>query len=89
METFTLVVWLFAADPGKPPKTEYKGLSEQTCEEMRNLLHKHRRDTESYCLSEGPRPRAVSYTHLRAHETLSDLVCRLLLEKNFFFFFFF
>ena len=27
----------------------------------------------------------VSYTHLRAHETLSDLVCRLLLEKNFFF----
>ena len=27
---------------------------------------------------------AVSYTHLRAHETLLDLVCRLLLEKNFF-----
>ncbi|WP_460366051.1 hypothetical protein, partial [Staphylococcus aureus] len=25
---------------------------------------------------------SVSYTHLRAHETLSDLVCRLLLEKN-------
>ena len=29
----------------------------------------------------------VSYTHLRAHETLMNLVCRLLLEKNFFFFF--
>ena len=27
---------------------------------------------------------AVSYTHLRAHETLMNLVCRLLLEKNFF-----
>ena len=27
----------------------------------------------------------VSYTHLRAHETLMNLVCRLLLEKNFFF----
>ena len=27
---------------------------------------------------------AVSYTHLRAHETDSYLVCRLLLEKNFF-----
>src|SRR5680860_1773053 len=27
------------------------------------------------------RPRAVSYTHLRAHETDSYLVCRLLLEK--------
>ncbi|WP_460413976.1 hypothetical protein, partial [Staphylococcus aureus] len=26
--------------------------------------------------------KAVSYTHLRAHETLSDLVCRLLLEKR-------
>ena len=25
---------------------------------------------------------AVSYTHLRAHETVIDLVCRLLLEKK-------
>ena len=24
----------------------------------------------------------VSYTHLRAHDTVLDLVCRLLLEKN-------
>ena len=29
---------------------------------------------------DGPRP--VSYTHLRAHETVLDLVCRLLLEKK-------
>ena len=28
------------------------------------------------------RPRAVSYTHLRAHETVLDIVCRLLLEKK-------
>ena len=28
----------------------------------------------------GPAP--VSYTHPRAHETVLDLVCRLLLEKN-------
>src|SRR5450759_2018905 len=27
-------------------------------------------------------PDAVSYTHLRAHETRHDLVCRLLLEKK-------
>src|SRR5450756_3007306 len=27
-------------------------------------------------------PTAVSYTHLRAHETRHDLVCRLLLEKK-------
>ena len=25
---------------------------------------------------------AVSYTHLRAHETVLDVVCRLLLEKK-------
>ena len=25
---------------------------------------------------------SVSYTHLRAHETVLDLVCRLLLEQN-------
>src|SRR5665811_982882 len=29
-----------------------------------------------------PLVRAVSYTHLRAHETVLDLVCRLLLEKK-------
>src|SRR5678816_4644529 len=27
-------------------------------------------------------PQAVSYTHLRAHETPEHLVCRLLLEKK-------
>src|SRR5665648_1220754 len=27
-------------------------------------------------------PESVSYTHLRAHETRHDLVCRLLLEKK-------
>ena len=26
--------------------------------------------------------KAVSYTHLRAHETVLDLVCRLLLENK-------
>ena len=29
-----------------------------------------------------PHASAVSYTHLRAHETVLDLVCRLLLEKK-------
>ena len=32
------------------------------------------------CLAD--RVEAVSYTHLRAHETVLDLVCRLLLEKK-------
>src|SRR5660398_297603 len=31
---------------------------------------------------EGPGARPVSYTHLRAHETKANLVCRLLLEKK-------
>ena len=31
-------------------------------------------------LAESSKP--VSYTHLRAHETVLDLVCRLLLEKK-------
>ena len=31
---------------------------------------------------DGERAEPVSYTHLRAHETVLDLVCRLLLEKK-------
>ena len=34
----------------------------------------------NYYYIESPQP--VSYTHLRAHETVLDLVCRLLLEKK-------
>ena len=33
-------------------------------------------------LRTAPHRDAVSYTHLRAHETVLDLVCRLLLEKK-------
>src|SRR5450756_3003328 len=33
-------------------------------------------------LRPGHAPGSVSYTHLRAHETRHDLVCRLLLEKK-------
>ena len=32
--------------------------------------------------TEVPGSKSVSYTHLRAHETVLDLVCRLLLEKK-------
>ena len=32
--------------------------------------------------AEPPGVGSVSYTHLRAHETVLDLVCRLLLEKK-------
>ena len=36
--------------------------------------------TNQRCISRGII--SVSYTHLRAHETVLDLVCRLLLEKK-------
>ena len=41
-------------------------------------------DTGEPCTCDGSEPCtcAVSYTHLRAHETDSYLVCRLLLEKK-------
>ena len=35
-----------------------------------------------YFLGAGEGVLPVSYTHLRAHETVLDLVCRLLLEKK-------
>src|SRR5659263_676793 len=34
------------------------------------------------CADQHPFYHTVSYTHLRAHETRHDLVCRLLLEKK-------
>ena len=45
--------------------------AKQACEELCNVAK----------LKEGSIV-AVSYTHLRAHETRHDLVCRLLLEKK-------
>src|SRR5450759_5844472 len=41
---------------------------------------RHWRDSKILEIGEGTS--AVSYTHLRAHETRHDLVCRLLLEKK-------
>ena len=38
--------------------------------------------TEARTSTDPKRSNAVSYTHLRAHETEADLVCRLLLEKK-------
>ena len=38
--------------------------------------------TDIYAQDDATTANAVSYTHLRAHETVLDLVCRLLLEKK-------
>ena len=59
--------------------------------EERQDKQKHKNTTKKYAhtlvlLAQiGLRPfpnRPVSYTHLRAHETVLDLVCRLLIEKK-------
>src|SRR5665648_1133784 len=46
--------------------------------EIRQILAQ----TQSSLPQEEPIFNPVSYTHLRAHETRHDLVCRLLLEKK-------
>src|SRR5665648_469774 len=45
-----------------------------------NELYGHQSPQGGISLGMGLKP--VSYTHLRAHETRHDLVCRLLLEKK-------
>ena len=48
-------------------------------DEMIAMAWKH----ENVCIvADAHSPKSVSYTHLRAHETVLDLVCRLLLEKK-------
>ena len=58
-------------------KQHNPGLSDP---QLRQLIAAHI-DDDSFCRYVIP----VSYTHLRAHETRHDLVCRLLLEKKNFF----
>ena len=50
--------------------TDCGGMNEVVTDELNGFIVKVRN------------PEAVSYTHLRAHETVLDLVCRLLLEKK-------
>ena len=50
------------------------GMDTVTQNHIDELIHK----PNGILLVTGP----VSYTHLRAHETVLDLVCRLLLEKK-------
>ena len=58
--------------PGEPP----------TIDAAKEFFNRLFFDSETYDLSEVGRLKSVSYTHLRAHETVLDLVCRLLLEKT-------
>ncbi len=47
---------------------------------VQSEMHKPSADGVKIYLNGDPDP--VSYTHLRAHETVLDLVCRLLLENK-------
>ena len=46
------------------------------------IENKYNRNFTNELLNEPESVIPVSYTHLRAHETVLDLVCRLLLEKK-------
>src|SRR5665811_2578100 len=65
--------------PTKHDRSTYRRLFHSSQYNTRvNMLYMviRLRHTEQFCLE------SVSYTHLRAHETVLDLVCRLLLEKK-------
>src|SRR5659263_579015 len=55
--------------------------SDNSCEQELTALSNPYYDVERFGIHFVASPRPVSYTHLRAHETRHDLVCRLLLEK--------
>src|SRR5450759_4656178 len=52
------------------------------CEDATQSETANAADPSQTAAVQGHRYRPVSYTHLRAHETRHDLVCRLLLEKK-------
>src|SRR5665811_1752974 len=54
-----------------------------TADRDRTVSRRSKPSSRTTLIGEQPNPwDPVSYTHLRAHETVLDLVCRLLLEKK-------
>ena len=49
---------------------------------MTNWVYRGEMNPEFISRDQAKDQAAVSYTHLRAHETVLDIVCRLLLEKK-------
>ena len=58
-----------------------KGAEVTLIEQRRDRFNAIEAELE-YVAQYGDGTEPVSYTHLRAHETVLDLVCRLLLEKK-------
>src|SRR5665648_1202480 len=86
---FLIVTQIFAQEA---PKVRFEKVSE---EEMKMTVYAQDTTAEAVILFDNGSSEvkydlqhgfmltyAVSYTHLRAHETRHDLVCRLLLEKK-------
>ncbi len=58
------------------------GLQQKTSNAFVELIGNYSRQEQEDLWDLTRYPDPVSYTHLRAHETVLDLVCRLLLEKK-------
>src|SRR5450756_1335896 len=67
--------------PGSRAWPDRAALTEQAATRRRGVAEITRYRGETATTQPDTAQRAVSYTHLRAHETRHDLVCRLLLEK--------
>ena len=80
---FYLMRSLITGDFAPPEEAEIVGeiniAREERNEETRQDENQQRPEQRE---APPPPPKPVSYTHLRAHETRSNLVCRLLLEKK-------
>ena len=63
-------------------RTEYQNLHKFSEKTILSSSVNYEFTEMNFAPPERYRPVAVSYTHLRAHETVLDLVCRLLLEKK-------
>src|SRR5665811_2434603 len=64
-----------------PSTLKYHSMSE-VHENQESPVSMGNNDFSRYLMDRVKMLEAVSYTHLRAHETVLDLVCRLLLEKK-------
>ena len=65
-----------------PLTTQQTELEEESGRKILNALNQNNKKVIISIKCETKDLDAVSYTHLRAHETVLDLVCRLLLEKK-------
>src|SRR5450756_2738940 len=78
-QAYWLCVFFFFLMIRRPPRSTQSRSSAASDVYKRQVI-----DSKPWCITAFimPHQLAVSYTHLRAHETRHDLVCRLLLEKK-------